>query len=175
MNRTRFPMEVDRDPPLRAVPVWTKNCNNPGKCTSVHFNQTKQDGCVCVCVCVCVFDDKITISVNGVWWIWRERHSCCFWFNNKLFTLEQKGKHLLRDSFHDAVRHLEQQSDELCEVAASWGHLLDWLQNFLYLLVIYTPKICKQGVTISEFPFQIKVNFLPTIYFIDSWSPVVLR
>lgn len=69
-----------------------------------------------MCLCLMI---KITVFVNRVWWIWRERHSCCFWFNKRRFTLEQRGKHLLRDSFNDAVRHLEQQSDELCEVAAS--------------------------------------------------------
>lgn len=26
---------------------------------------------------------RITVFINAVWWLWRERYSCCFWLNKK--------------------------------------------------------------------------------------------
>lgn len=46
-----------------------------------------------------------TVSVNGVWLNWQERHSRCFWFNIKVC--------LSWNTFLNVVRHLEQQSQHV--------------------------------------------------------------
>lgn len=51
MNRTRFPVEVDQDPPFQAVPVWTKAATSPENAPESILTKPNRMG-------VFVFDDK---------------------------------------------------------------------------------------------------------------------
>lgn len=77
-------------------------------------------------------------SLNSVWW------NCCFcvWSLTDLVRgFSPLIKWSVSFSGHNIIWHLNTFSGCSLTVAASWGDRLGSFQNFLYLLIIYKPKI----------------------------------